>query len=564
VDEDNVVDLKKHRLLATRGGSERAARAVEMLAARAQRDLGAFFELVMREEFDKGRIRLAAHQRVLLDFISDHEKCVVMMPAGSSKTFICACITLWLLGRDPTERGAVVSENEGMAAKVLAMVAEYIEHSVEIRNVFPKLQRSIRYNEPWTQTAITVDRPYGIRDASVRAYGQGGKIQGSRLSWIVVDDLCGAENSATKESRDKIRSWFDSDVKSRLPIDRPGRLVVTNTARHPDDLMHTLRREGWPTLRMDIMGGIEITDGAERLRSGKGPWTSPYLRLLSKQFADKGRWRLVAHDPDPDENVPLWPERWPLDKVEELRRGYLPHEFNKVFMNITRDDASAQCKTEWVEECKRKARDDYKHFHMVSTYRGPNHVFVGVDLAFRKGEHADYSALFTFEQLPDGHRKILDVEFGQWDAPTVADKIIDRWKRYSASNGTREVVVRVEDNGAQLMLLQFMRKQNVAIPLKAHTTTGLNKHKLNYGVQSVFMDMMNGAWLIPNGPDGKCHPAVQKWIDECLYYTPSAHTGDLLMSAWIARCQAAEWGVLGGTQAGAQGVDAIGQHILSR
>jgi hypothetical protein len=30
-------------------------------------------------------------------------------------------------------------------------------------------------------------------------------------------------------------------------------------------------------------------------------------------------------------------------------------------------------------------------------------------------------------------------------------------------------------------------------------------------------------------------PQIQEWIDEMLYYQPSAHTGDRLMACWMAR-----------------------------
>jgi hypothetical protein len=39
---------------------------------------------------------------------------------------------------------------------------------------------------------------------------------------------------------------------------------------------------------------------------------------------------------------------------------------------------------------------------------------------------------------------------------------------------------------------------------------------------------------------------VQQWVDDCLYYQPDAHTGDVLMAAYLAREQAREFGMMSG------------------
>jgi hypothetical protein len=55
-------------------------------------------------------------------------------------------------------------------------------------------------------------------------------------------------------------------------------------------------------------------------------------------------------------------------------------------------------------------------------------------------------------------------------------------------------------------------------------------------VESLAAEMAAGKWLIPCQP-GSLRPnrVISKWITEMLDYQPGAHTGDLLMSSWIAR-----------------------------
>jgi hypothetical protein len=86
---------------------------------------------------------------------------------------------------------------------------------------------------------------------------------------------------------------------------------------------------------------------------------------------------------------------------------------------------------------------------------------------------------------------------------------------------------------------------DVAVPIRAHTT-GVNKHQRIHGVAGVFLELENGAWLIPTDPEtNRCPPMVQEWIEEILdYKPPPAHTGDGLMASWLARAEARAMGAL--------------------
>lgn len=499
-----------------------------MHAYRARSDINAFVNFVMREETTRKPIVIAPHHKVLLNFILSHDRSVNVLPVGTGKTFTMASLTLFLMGQNPTLRGAVVSATQGQASKVVGMVRDYIESSEELKLVFPHLRKSERGGDTWTQTEITVDRPAGIRDASLLAVGVDGAIAGARLNWIIVDDILDRENTNTKEQRDKVYEWFDSSVLSRLDP-KGARLVVTNTAWHPDDLVHRLEALGWATLRMDVLGGITVRDDVDRLREEGSkfvPWDSDELRPADKRIAyvpsEASNCRLAAHDPDPTNSVPLWPYRYDHSQIAKLKRNHLPYRFNQLYMGVCRDDDSSMCKQEFIDLCKRLARER-RVYSMSSTQMGQNPLtFTGVDLAVSPGEEHDDTAFFTFEVLPDGIRQILDVEIGQWDGPTIIKKLKQKQRQFNS-------VVRIENNAAQDYLRQFALEKDKGFPIKAHTTGRVKAHP-EYGVPGLFIELANGAWLIPNDRNGICHPFVQKWIDACLYYSPSKHTDDVLMA----------------------------------
>src|SRR5579859_114540 len=198
-------------------------------AARARENAADFLDFVMREQTTKQRIRCAPHQRVGIDFALAHPRCVMIWPAGAAKTYTVVGLTLWLLGRDVTTRGIIVSKTQDLAKKPLRVVRDYLDESAELKLVFPHLRRS--KDDSWREDRIVVERPRGIPDASLAACGMDGSIQGSRLNWAIVDDILDDENVRTIESRKRVIDFVYNSVVSRLdPVG--GRLIVNNTAWH--------------------------------------------------------------------------------------------------------------------------------------------------------------------------------------------------------------------------------------------------------------------------------------------------------------------------------------------
>lgn len=510
--------------------AELITRALLRKAASARANVERFFSFVMREEFgDRRKLKALAHQRIVLDFVMAHSRCVIRMPPGFSKTFLMASVTLWLLGSDHTARGAVISSTQEQAAKPVSMVRDYIEHAQdefpELGLTFPKLQRSSNKHDAWTQTKLVVERPPAIRDPSLVAVGYGGALPGSRLSWIVVDDILDEENTRTPDGRKKVKRWFDTTVLSRRDV-KGAKIVVTNTPWHHEDLTYALEEAGWPTLTLDCDGEITITNAPD--------WDTDEIRP-SRMPGEK--YRLTGHDPDPEETIPLWPELFShevLHGPEGIRSAMAEFEFNQLYRMLPRSDEDAMCKREWIDKCKAAARAE-GIYSLTASYHGPNPTFTGVDLAVGQGEEHGFTAFFTFEVLPDRRRKILDIEIARMRGPEIVRKIAEKTEAYGS-------IARVENNAAQEFLIQFTIDMDVSIPIKPHTT-GRNKADPTFGVISLFIELEHGAWLIPNDPAGRCQEAVQKWIDDCVYYRPPPnHTGDALMASWFAREEAKECG----------------------
>ncbi len=526
------MDLRRE--VCTDEDAELAGRALLRQGAQARVSIEEFYRLVIKHEITKVPLEPAPHQKVMFSFIEHHPKTVHRIPIGCGKTFGMAAAALWLTGNDVTQRGVIVSKTQQLAGKVLGMVSDYITEPMlnqALILAFPWLRKSPRAVDPWTTSKLTVDRPPGIRDPTLMAAGLETAIGGSRLSWIACDDTIDITNSSTPDARNKARENLEGHILSRLDP-KYARAMFTNTPWDRNDLTYFLEEEaGWPTLQMDIYGNIRVTNAdASWLHMAE----QKYLKASKR---DPEVYRLREHGDDPDEVIPLWPERLDVDDIQEIRNSTTPHEFARMYLCEPFDAEAARCQRDWVEKCKKRGIGT----SLVHSYNGANPVFTGLDLGIGQGGKHDRTVFFTFELEPDGSRRILNIESGRWLGPTIVDKIGDMHKRYGA-------IVIVENNAAQDYIRQFAdpalnpEAKYKDLIVKAHTTSHKNKISEEFGVESIFLEMRNGAWIIPCDINGKCDPEVQMWIDNMLMYMPHKHTGDHLIACWIARERARRHG----------------------
>lgn len=535
---------------------------------RAKHSSTAMFSACIKDERTHMPVVIAPHQQLGLEFMDYHRRGVLIWPINHSKTTDGIAWALRRIYKNPSSRGAVVSATQNQAKKILKSIADYILFDPEFRSLVTDPETGevhVLQGEKWTDSQITVRRPYGVKDPTLVAVGIDGGLPGSRLDWILVDDLLNLGNTRTQDGRDHAFTFIDSSVLSRLEAD--GQIFVNNSAWHPDDVLHRLEKLGWATLRMGVTGDIYIRDDAETIAKNKifdsdliEDWPGGDLAFGSRvkitDAAMRAYQQIVYNrfglTPSPEPM--LWNPHPTIPSVSFLKRKHpIAAEFNRLYMSQTRDDGSAMCKEEWIELCKRAGRER-GYFKLPRAVTNPNNVFTGVDLAFSKKDGSDDVAIFTFEVLPPGnHRLIVDIKVGKMSGPEIRNEIIRQHHAYGG-------VFRVENNAAQDLLLQFMRESNVDVPIRPHTT-GANKAREDFGVPSMFSEFANGMWIIPNAMNGLCEPEVQRFINECLYYNPSKHTGDILMAAWFAREQGREFGMISGGETANQGARGQSQGI---
>jgi hypothetical protein len=510
-------------------------------AKAARGDPAIFAEYAFHTEAQQP-IVLAPHQRLLLRFVMLNAMCVIRMPVGASKTFLMTVLGLWLIGKDVTSRGAVISSGSRQAEKPLAMMMQYIEDVPQVQHVFPHLMKSSDPTAVWRQTGFTIERPIGIRDPSMAAYGLKGKLPGARLSWALVDDVLDAENTHTKEQRAMVATRFHSTIARRL--DTSGaRLVVTNTPWDRDDLTYQLEALDWPTISMSVEGFITISNlkHEEVLRD--------YGDLIRPSLTREGKWRLRAHDPDASESTLLWPERWSRAWYQTTKASTPPHEFARAYQCEPMAAGAARCLREWVDQSYKGGAG----FVFPCKASDGSWRYTGVDIGGVKTSD-DQSSICTIELRPDKKRRILNLQSGRWNGPELIQRIVTEAHRYDSD-------VYVESNASQKFIADFaidFDKVTVGTRggIRVHKfNTGKNKWDPQFGVEAVFTEMMQGLWEWPN--QGRPHEELKELADECVFYDPEQHTGDRLMALFLARQGLARLGRGDGAGTGSKRASAI-------
>lgn len=540
-------------------------RAILKQRALAQADCAEFFSAVFLnpEKPAPPPMRAAAHQKVGWEFMEAHPRGVLRWPTDTGKTLSLAAYLLWKLGRDRNLSALLVGKVEDIAQRSFRFVRQYLEDpqlAPRLRAMFPELRLTDSDLAARTTTSVTVERPAGGADPSIQAIGTGTAAQGKKPKLIVNDDLLDGTNTQTGGQRRTISRLYHSQVVSRLVGDEDGKVFLVNVPFHEEDLTFELEEdEFWPTLHMDLLGNVRLANT---------DWTTPLLRPSRLK---PGWFRLAEHDSpayakfagvtlapgetawfDEDEQVPLFPERWPRERIEDHRSGSKrepPSEFARSRLCQPMSDEEARCHIEWIDGGK-DPKTGKEHEGCLVEGRPMQQatddlldgmqLFVGADFGFGEDERLhDRTAFFVLgvDKYYLRHLVWLESEHGL-TGPDVVDGLRDLHRRF------RPRRMAVESNGAQKWASQFVRVERkrdkasraptTGIRIEGLFTTQASKLSKEFGVETLFTEFAQSLWRIPCNAQGVRTPEVQAFVDECLAYRPGQHPGDRLMAGWIA------------------------------
>jgi len=294
----------------------------------------------------------------ILDRLEHRENAVVLMPRGHAKTTWANSILLsWLESRHPNLRVGLISNTAKQANAFSRAVRFTLEANEYQHDIFGQLAGKHKWNDvEWIQKDSAL---IGTKDVNMYSAGAGGAIISKRFDLILCDDILDEENTANPEQREKIETWFWKTLKPCLVPG--GSMIVIGTRWAEGDLYQQLIEDKkWPSL---VRGAIK-------------------------------------HDAKGKPEA-LWPEMWPLDKLESERRDMGSAMFACSYLNdISGLMAGNIFRREWFSD---------KYFTELPSNPAGYTWKMGIDLASSERQRADYTARVVVAQDDENNTFVWQV-----------------------------------------------------------------------------------------------------------------------------------------------------------
>ena len=323
-----------------------------------------------------GHIRAVAHilEQVRLGRV---KRLIINMPPGSLKSFMASSAwPAFVLGHDPTKRIAVVSYGSELAV-TLGNNFRHIVNSSWYQQQFPFMPISAMKNtELEIRTTLN-----GFRLGTTVE----GAITGLHADIIIIDDPIKPMDAFSDAKRERVNTWFNKSVLSRVTDPRTGAIIVMMQRLHDDDLSGMLLRSSndWRHLSLPAIAETE-----ERI-----------------PISDHQHYRRHVGDA-------LHPERETFEELLQRRAQVGPETFAAQWQQSPTPASGTIIKREWLRY--------YDHLPPDSS-RSP--IFQAWDLASKDGEENDWSVCTTW-RYHDRKYFLLDELRDRLQYPFLRDRAI--------------------------------------------------------------------------------------------------------------------------------------------
>ena len=300
-----------------------------------------------------------------------------------------------------------------------------------------------------------------VEGGGMLATSIGGSLTGQGITGtMVVDDpFKGREDADSPAQREKVWEWFTDVAYTRL---EPGSSCIVVATRWNED---------------DLIGRLE------------------------KEFPND--WKVINVPAIDEEGNALWPEMYPLEKLEEIRGILGDYSFESLYQgrprprgaNIFKDPARYLLPTtdgEWIRFMEGK------------------YLIISVDPAATAKTSADYSVALVLAKDslgPEGKGWVLDVSRAQTTVPAFVDVIRGKWEKWRCK-------IAVEAVGGFKAVPQMLEQIDPSLKvgktiIEIHPTR--DKH---LRAQAVAAAWNSGRVMIPVNA-----PWTQLFLDEVLGFT---------------------------------------------
>ena len=382
----------------------------------------------------------AVHKRMAASV--GQERSLTLAPRGFGKSTLLSVVRCaHEIVRNPNVRILLASNTQPQAEAFVREVRGHLERNSVFRKTFGDLTGA-----KWTDRELIVGARRRIaKEPTIFAAGVGGAVVSRHFDLIICDDIVDEENSRTELQREKLRTWF---YKVLLPCLEPhGETCIVGTRYHYRDLYGHLLETGFVP-SVDIIRAIDANGQS------------------------------------------AWPEKFPVERLERIRREAGTVIFNAQYQNDTEAMKGAVFKDEWLR------------FYDATPH--PLRIYQGVDLAIARETGSDFFAMVTVGKDVWGDIYVLDCYQARLSFRQQTLAIAERFERFDP------VRVAVESNAYQAAQADFMSEMGIPRIVKVFTR----------------QDKLTRAWkLSALFEDGRVHlsRAMPELVEQLLAFPQCEH-----------------------------------------
>jgi predicted phage terminase large subunit-like protein len=432
-------------------------------------------EMFCREILENNRIDVLAshvlnyqvqpfHLEMLQFQEAAEDTCLQLAPRGFGKsTILTITRAVDEILKNPNVRILIASNTQLQAEVFLREIKFHLEHNIRVLEYFGKFTS----NEKWDNREIVVaPRSSPAKESTITCVGVGGPVASRHYDVIIADDLVDEENSRTEVQRDKVRTWW---YKTLIPCCEPdGRIFILGTRYHHLDL---------------------------------------YGHLIRNEYADNHQ---IIPAISSDGTTP-WPEKFPLEWLEERKKQAGSTIFNAQYQNDTSLMKGHIFKEEWFQ------------FYDVEPNWQEMHFFIGCDPAATKKDallsktkaNTDWWTIVVGGRPIKGGIYASEVYLREvWRSRCTKEKYLERLKKFNEKYKPLKVLI--ETVAAQEYLAQDAEKHMPVTRLERTT----DKVARSYWLQAFFE---NGQIRIPAKSSARNYETWQALLDELMLFPQAEH-----------------------------------------
>lgn len=343
---------------------------------------------------------------------------LVELSRGHLKTTICTVgYTLWRVVHDPNIRILLVMNTATNASKKLCEIGGHVENNQMLRWLFPEIVPDFK-KVKWTSEELEMKRDKIWPEATVEAIGVGGKVVSRHYNLIIKDDMVSIESGSDEDIRilsDQIQKaidWHQYSVSLFISPAVAQQIVV-----------------GTRWAFNDLIGHIETHE---------------------LEYFTQFRYGCTYDKTLEDGAKPLWPERFPIEVLRQIRATQGPYKFACQYMNKpTYDDPNAF------------DLGVVRTFNIVPD--GPIDYFTAIDPAIGETKGADYSAIVTVGRASQYDFFCVEAKHGHWGVDRLIEEIFKTFQTWNSLQVGLETIM------FQRVLLwplrEAMRRSEITLPI---------------------------------------------------------------------------------------------------